>query len=529
MKTQSVIIVCFALLGLSLVSAAPLGTAFTYQGSFTVTGLTNSLPEPPSFDFRFKLFDAPTGGNQIGYDNYRLVYFNSNFELVQRDDLITELDFGPDAFAPGSGSAMSRPYLQIEVRPADTNPAAPYTLLNPRQPVTPTPQAFYAGMAGTVPTGSLTSTQLAPGAVRTLNLEDGAVTSPKIAPGHVLRSLNGLKDDVVLLAGEGLLLTPLGNELRLSTSRSCTDYTNCYWNLLGNGNVTEGVNFLGTTVDVALDLRVNSQRAMRYDFTAAGSAPNIIGGYSGNTVSGTGGTIAGGGEAGAVNVVGASWGAIGGGRTNVVAATGGTIGGGERNAVRDNADHSTIGGGESNVVSASVVGGTIGGGRGNVVQASTAYATIPGGYRAAATNYGQLAYASGMFAAPGDAQMSLYVLRGSFTGSGTNELFLDGVSARMVLPVNGTWAYDVLVVGRNATTYSAAFHLRGVIERNGSATALDGTQLKDVLNNDSTFDVFVEADNMAEALVIKVTNGSGTAVGLMRWVATVRLAEVTFP
>jgi hypothetical protein len=35
MRTQSVIIVCFALLGLSSAGAAPLDTAFTYQGQLT--------------------------------------------------------------------------------------------------------------------------------------------------------------------------------------------------------------------------------------------------------------------------------------------------------------------------------------------------------------------------------------------------------------------------------------------------------------------------------------------------------------
>jgi hypothetical protein len=59
---------------------------------------------------------------------------------------------------------------------------------------------------------------------------------------------------------------------------------------------------------------------------------------------------------------------------------------------------------------------------------------------------------------------------------------------------------------------------------------LDGTQLKDTLNNDFTGEVFVEADNTAEALVIKVWNGTSiTGLGEVRWVATVRTAEVTFP
>jgi hypothetical protein len=45
-----------------------------------------------------------------------------------------------------------------------------------------------------------------------------------------------------------------------------------------------------------------------------------------------------------------------------------------------------------------------------------------GGYGAAATNGGQLAYASGLFDEPGNAQTSVHVLRTTTTGAVTNEL-----------------------------------------------------------------------------------------------------------
>jgi hypothetical protein len=240
---------------------------------------------------------------------------------------------------------------------------------------------------------------------------------------------------------------------------------------------------------------------------------------------------------------------IGGGSYNAAYGTNATVVGGSGNKGYGN--YSLVGGGYYNVAggpeipsssasAATVAGGqyneasapysTVGGGTSNLAAAEAA--TIPGGKDARAWSYGQHAYASGSFPGNnrGDAQTSVYVLRGQFTGNTvTNELFLDGSSARMWMPADSTWAYDILVVARTASTLSVAWHIRGVIENNGGVTALDGIPLqqKDQLNDDFTGDVIVGANDVADALVINVWNGNTASA--VRWVATVRTAEVTFP
>ncbi len=47
---------------------------------------------------------------------------------------------------------------------------------------------------------------------------DSAITGQKIAPGQVVRSINGLKDDVTLAAGSNVTITPSGNTLTISAS-----------------------------------------------------------------------------------------------------------------------------------------------------------------------------------------------------------------------------------------------------------------------------------------------------------------------
>jgi trimeric autotransporter adhesin len=70
-----------------------------------------------------------------------------------------------------------------------------------------------------------------------------------------------------------------------------------------------------------------------------------------------------------------------------------------------NAFSSTVSGGSWN--SANADDSTVGGGNGNT--ASGPFATLPGGRDALASHYGEITYASGRFAAGGDAQTSVYM------------------------------------------------------------------------------------------------------------------------
>jgi len=89
-----------------------------------------------------------------------------------------------------------------------------------------------------------------------------------------------------------------------------------HWNLTGNAGTTTS-NFLGTTDDQPLELRVNNLRGFRLEPNP--SSPNVIGGYLGNKVSVNmvGATISGGGVEAAVNWVTDDYATIGGGAGNL--------------------------------------------------------------------------------------------------------------------------------------------------------------------------------------------------------------------
>jgi len=297
-------------------------------------------------------------------------------------------------------------------------------------------------------------------------------------------------------------------------------HASAFWTLAGNSGTTPGTHFLGTADNQALELKVNGARVLRLEPHA--TSPNVIGGYSGNSVTGGayGATIAGGGVSDYTNRVTDNYGTVGGGYNNQ--AGGGdsaTVGGGISN--RASGDYATVGGGSNNTA---YNYSTVGGGYGNYATGGSA--TVPGGREARADHYGQMAYASGRFAETGDAQSSLYVMRRRTTSDGVWEsLYLDGYDDRLTLYNDRALTFEILIIGRSEGDESAGYLIQGVIENDMWVTGFVGTPTVTTLGeDDATWDVRVRADNTNDALDVQVL-GNGETI---RWVATVRTAEVAW-
>lgn len=185
-----------------------------------------------------------------------------------------------------------------------------------------------------------------------------------------------------------------------------------YWKLGGNAGTTPGTNFLGTTDNTALELKVNGQRALRLEPTAGGlpgapGSPNLVGGISGNSVDTgqVGSAIAGGGTfispnrvrnsydfigAGFDNAVGAAGGnvasAIGAGTHNAAPAGWAFIGAGDGNSVLS--DYGFVGAGANNHAGSATGGGAaaVVGGTNNVASGGSAFIGA-GGANQASQNY----------------------------------------------------------------------------------------------------------------------------------------------
>ena len=129
-----VLVALAAVLSQGRAVAAPVGSEFSYQGVVQ----KNDIGINGACSIRFTLYDAVTGGSLVGAPNPNTI------AATAANGLFTAtLDFGASAF---NGTAR---WLQIEVEPQGDQT---YTLLTPRQPLTPVPYAMYAlnGTAGSL-------------------------------------------------------------------------------------------------------------------------------------------------------------------------------------------------------------------------------------------------------------------------------------------------------------------------------------------------------------------------------------------
>jgi hypothetical protein len=322
---------------------ASLGTAFNYQGHLVDGG----QPANGSYDFIFDLYDSETTGTGVLVGNISL-----GDETVSNGLFSVVLDYG-DVF---DGTAL---WLEIRVRPGDSTDA--YTTLEPRQALSATPYASYATKAGGVPWSGIDQIPAGFGD----DIDDDTLGGLTCANEQIAK-------------WDGAVWSCALDQTGGSSG----------WSLTGNGGTSAGTNFLGTTDDEPLELRVNGLRAFLLEPDP--TSPNIIAGYDLNNAgaSTAGATIGGGGRDLAINQVDGDYGTVGGGADNTAGGYASFLGGGESNAASSSytalgggsqnlagGDYAVIGGGQLNTTGADYA--IIGAGQGNVV--SGTFGTVSGG------------------------------------------------------------------------------------------------------------------------------------------------------
>jgi len=151
--------------------------SFVYQGQIK----DNGNPADGSYDLRFTLHDEASGGIQVG------TVFYADDKAVSRGLFSVELGFGPDAFI---GSAR---WIEIAVRSgaADNADRNGYTVLSPRQKITPSPYAMFSLMTGAhihdgseIFTGIVTAARIDSALARDLEVDDKIFTHAQNPSTH---------------------------------------------------------------------------------------------------------------------------------------------------------------------------------------------------------------------------------------------------------------------------------------------------------------------------------------------------------
>ena len=211
---------------------------------------------------------------------------------------------------------------------------------------------------------------------------------------------------------------------------------------------------------------------------------------------------------------------VGGGKENLASNSYATVCAGKNNT--SSGGYSFVGGGEYNQTTASY--SAVVGGRYN--EARKDYSSVVGLY-GKASYYGEAVQASGRFAATGDAQRSMVVLRNTTADATTTSLYLDGSSQKQVVSANTSIVFTALVIGHtDGGSASGAYKLEGAVRRPGTGTpVLVGSVTKTVLGEDSAgFDANAVIDASTGALDIQV---NGTAATNMKWVAKLDMVRTT--
>lgn len=304
------------------------GTAFTYQGQL----LENNRPASGTYDIRAALFNAETGGSQVGPSVTRSAV------PVDKGLFTVLLDFGPGVF-DGAGR-----WLELSFTASG---GATFTLLSPRQALTPTPYALFA-MTPAGPKGDPgPAGPVGPAGPQGLTGDKGATGAVGPAGSQGPQGLPGSADA---------------------------------WGRVGNAGTDPSLNFLGTTDAAPLVLRAGNQPVLRLEGGVAGL--RIIGGR-GNAIDATSTNSAV--LSGRQNVIGAiaHESVIAGGLNNSIGADqrSAFIGGGARNVVLADNQHAVIVGGRDNQIGTNAVISVVVGGGENRIANNVDGGLMVGGFR----------------------------------------------------------------------------------------------------------------------------------------------------
>ena len=177
-----------------------------------------------------------------------------------------------------------------------------------------------------------------------------------------------------------------------------------------------------------------------------------------------------------------------------------------------------FGGTASGTAAVNLLGGTASGERSLAV-----------GFRSSATKYGQKAFASGRFAADGDAQGSIFILRSDTTDATAEAMTTNNSTAaatNQIVAASDTCIMfsGTIVAMQNGAQDQGGWQINGLLKNDGGTTTLVNSEVRTFADGNG-WSIVLSADDTNNALKVQCT---GEASHNIRWVANIQTSEVTY-
>jgi len=151
------------------------------------------------------------------------------------------------------------------------------------------------------------------------------------------------------------------------------------------------------------------------------------------------------------------------------------------------------------------------------------------GASAKSTEIGKISFSNDKFAANGDSQGGLFILRADTTDATATVLTTNNSSAgstNQIVAVRDariTFSGTIVAMQNGAQAYGS-WEIKGLLVNDGGTTTVPTSAIT-VIHNSSSWGLALSADNTNNALTVQVT---GEASHNIRWVANIQTAEVTY-
>lgn len=242
--TAAALVLAAGWANVSTANAQALTTAFTYQGELSEGG----APATGTYDMLFRLYDAQSGGTQLG-----AMLCVDNVEVID-GEFTVQLDFG-------SQFSGQQRFLDMQVR-VDTGlgcaSTGGYTLLTPRPTMTAAPHASFATTAGTATSaGNAAQLNSQPASFyqNAANLTSGTVPEGRLGANVVRTGTSNTFTGTNIFAGPTTFSGAVQSTNPASVYAGDGSGLSGLWRLGGNIG-TDSSQFIGTTDVQPLKMRV---------------------------------------------------------------------------------------------------------------------------------------------------------------------------------------------------------------------------------------------------------------------------------